>query len=240
MVVVVVGGGCGGAVVGGFVGGVVLGGAVASGAVRGGAVGVEPPGGRTAVATGPAGAVERGGGVAPPGGCVTSDVDDRGGGAPAATVVAVVTGAVVRPVGSRTAFDVVEPVGAGAAARRFVGVAAAAKLPTSATMVETLTTTVAARLRRATCPGRDRRAARARTRSVVGASAMTLHPFGARRPRPVGIGTRAPRSSVRLGRPLSAARAPAMWSRRRGRCRRSRGRCWTRPRDRGVPRSRCR
>jgi hypothetical protein len=150
--------------------------AVGAGAIGGAAVGPEPLGGFT----GPApGAAARVGGVAPPRGGATLEVDDRGGAAPAASVVSVVTGAVFRSVGPRVAADVDEAAGAGAAARRFVGSAAAAKFPTSATIVTTLTTKVAARLRRAACPGRFRRAASACTRSVVGASAMTLHPSAA-------------------------------------------------------------
>jgi hypothetical protein len=94
-----------------------------------------------------------GGGVAPRGRAIVDiDVDERGGAAPAATVVADVTGAVVERFGIVAAttivvVDVLDRVGA--ATRRFVGAAPAAKLPTRATVAVRLTTTVAARLRRA-------------------------------------------------------------------------------------------
>ena len=96
-----------------------------------------------------------GGGVAPPRGGAPVDGDERGGAAPAATVVAVVTGAVVVRLGrvEPTTIVVAEAPGLeGPVARRFVGAAPAAKLPTRATVAVTLTTTVAIRLRRAAWP----------------------------------------------------------------------------------------
>jgi hypothetical protein len=91
------------------------------------------------------GVIERGGGVARVNGATTLDGDERGGAAPAATVVSVVTGAVETRLGRSV---VVGPT-ADATARAFAGAAPAAKVPTSPTVAVTLTITVATRLRRA-------------------------------------------------------------------------------------------
>jgi hypothetical protein len=97
-----------------------------------------------------------------------------------------VTGAAVddEGVGRTETGTAVDEGVAAAPARRFAGAAAAAKFPMRATIAVTLTTTVAARLRLAGCPrcraGPGWRAESASSRSFVGASAITLHPFNAR------------------------------------------------------------
>jgi hypothetical protein len=164
----------GGAVVVGDWWGAVLGGAVVGGMVRGGMVGGAGVRGGAGVV--PTGAVGAGplpcvGGVADPRGGATDDVDDGGGGAPAAVVIVVFTGAdAVDAVGPIASVEVDDPGAPGTtAARRLAGDAPAANVPMSPTMVTTLTSTVARRLRPAAWPrpGRARRSVSACKRSFV-------------------------------------------------------------------------